>query len=85
MPYCLDLFAEARCVKNGTFLFLTSELSQQFLRLQLDFELVLQHVQKHEVELKTSRRGKVIGVTAFILTDSNRQQQNGSLRRSSPV
>jgi hypothetical protein len=38
-------------------------------------------VQKHEIELKASRHGKVIGVTAFLLTDGNRQQQNGSLRR----
>jgi len=70
----LDLSAEALYVKNGTFRFLTSELSQEFLRLQLDRELVLQHVQKHEVELKASRRGKVIGVAAFLLTDGDRQQ-----------
>src|SRR5208337_2581096 len=75
----LDLPAQPRNVENRTPIFVAGKFGQEFLALQLEFELVLQHVEKDQIKLEGPCRCQVVGIAALLLADSDRQEQHRSL------
>jgi hypothetical protein len=69
----LDLVADALNVKYRVLVRVARELSQEFLGLQGNSELLVQNMQKDEIDLKTSRGRHMIRVASLSFVQCNGQ------------